>query len=544
MEKTPNLAMPYILPSQAQKHVTHNEALQLLDAVVQLSVLDRHLTAPPAAPLEGARFIVASGASGAWAGQAGKIASYVDAAWNFYAPMEGWLAWVADEDVLLAWNGSAWSAVSSGGDVTQARLADGTVKNLGVNTLSDNANRLAVKGNAVLFSHDDVTPGTGDIRATLNKKAAANDAGFVFQTAWSTRAQLGLAGDNSFTIKVSSNGSSFTTGLNLRPEDGHVGLAGYTADANNDLGVKGTNVLFDRRTDHMRINLNKAASASDAGFCFQTGYSARALLGLYGDDNFVIKVSPDGSRWNEALRIDAATGKADLPSSSMLTSFAINLYPDSGRFAGNGAVGVTVGAFAFPNYMTLYNGSTVKGAGKFINDNNDYGGAAGALVPTAKDLVDKIRDPGYRRNGVEFWIAEITMGSSTAAATSYNGTTYYYSAFTRQQIRAPAHTFHAYVRAVDSAVLVMVNPSATVFKNGVEHRTPNQVIIAPSEGWVSITIQDSLELRSAYGYLPMIFGLYAQKSGDRWQIACPALMGGLTRVPDDSGVIAGANSWS
>ena len=27
---TPNLALPFILPSQAQKHVTHNEALQQL----------------------------------------------------------------------------------------------------------------------------------------------------------------------------------------------------------------------------------------------------------------------------------------------------------------------------------------------------------------------------------------------------------------------------------------------------------------------------------------------------------------------------------
>lgn len=38
MDQTPKLKMPYILPSQAQKHVTHNEALRLLDAVVYLSV--------------------------------------------------------------------------------------------------------------------------------------------------------------------------------------------------------------------------------------------------------------------------------------------------------------------------------------------------------------------------------------------------------------------------------------------------------------------------------------------------------------------------
>ncbi len=42
MDQTPNLKMPYILPSQVQKHVTHNEALRLLVAVVHLSVKSRN----------------------------------------------------------------------------------------------------------------------------------------------------------------------------------------------------------------------------------------------------------------------------------------------------------------------------------------------------------------------------------------------------------------------------------------------------------------------------------------------------------------------
>jgi len=45
-----HLGLPYLLAAQAQKHVTHNEALRLLDAIVQLSVLERTRTAPPQAP--------------------------------------------------------------------------------------------------------------------------------------------------------------------------------------------------------------------------------------------------------------------------------------------------------------------------------------------------------------------------------------------------------------------------------------------------------------------------------------------------------------
>ena len=65
-----HLLLPYLLAAQAQKHVTHNEALRLLDGLVQLAVLDRHLTAPPASPADGDRYIVASGAVGAWSGWA------------------------------------------------------------------------------------------------------------------------------------------------------------------------------------------------------------------------------------------------------------------------------------------------------------------------------------------------------------------------------------------------------------------------------------------------------------------------------------------
>jgi hypothetical protein len=51
---SPNLSLPYIQQNQAQKHVTHNEGMRLLDGVVQLSVLSRAQTAPPAqAPLRG-----------------------------------------------------------------------------------------------------------------------------------------------------------------------------------------------------------------------------------------------------------------------------------------------------------------------------------------------------------------------------------------------------------------------------------------------------------------------------------------------------------
>ena len=65
MSDTPRLRLPLIAAAQAQKHVTHNEALRLLYALVQLAVIDRATAAPPAAPTEGDCHIVAAGATGA-----------------------------------------------------------------------------------------------------------------------------------------------------------------------------------------------------------------------------------------------------------------------------------------------------------------------------------------------------------------------------------------------------------------------------------------------------------------------------------------------
>jgi hypothetical protein len=183
------------MPSQAQKHVTHNEALGVLDAVVQLSVLRADLAVPPPTPAEGERHIVAAGASGAWQGWDLGIASFADGGWARLAPKPGWLCYVEAEGGLVAWNGAAWVQLTGSGEAAFNRV--------GVNTAADGANRLAVKSDGVLFSHDDVTPGSGDMRVALNKASAARTASFVFQSDWSGRAEFGLTGSDDFALKVS-----------------------------------------------------------------------------------------------------------------------------------------------------------------------------------------------------------------------------------------------------------------------------------------------------------------------------------------------------
>lgn len=85
----------------------------------QQNVKDKDLATPPVSPAEGDRYIVATGGTGAWAGQDGKIAYYFSAAWVFDTPGEGWRLWIEDENLFYYHSGTAWVAEPVG-DMTKA----------------------------------------------------------------------------------------------------------------------------------------------------------------------------------------------------------------------------------------------------------------------------------------------------------------------------------------------------------------------------------------------------------------------------------------
>jgi hypothetical protein len=53
MQVTPRLGLPFLAAAQAQKHLTHNEALLKLDELWPLNVIDISLEVAPAAPAAG-----------------------------------------------------------------------------------------------------------------------------------------------------------------------------------------------------------------------------------------------------------------------------------------------------------------------------------------------------------------------------------------------------------------------------------------------------------------------------------------------------------
>ncbi len=128
MAETVKLGLPLVEASQAQKHVTVNEALARVDALTQLTLASRSLTVAPGAPGEGGAYAVPEGAGGAWSGQDGQVALWLNGGWAFLAPQTGWRAWVADEGAPAVFDGVDWlsgtGAVSPNGAALTQRVIE------------------------------------------------------------------------------------------------------------------------------------------------------------------------------------------------------------------------------------------------------------------------------------------------------------------------------------------------------------------------------------------------------------------------------------
>ena len=89
--ETMRLQLPLLQPAQAQKHVTVNEALMRLDGLTNAVLESASVAVPPEAVIDGQSWGVPSGASGAWAGQGGRIAVGANGGWVFVVPSRGML---------------------------------------------------------------------------------------------------------------------------------------------------------------------------------------------------------------------------------------------------------------------------------------------------------------------------------------------------------------------------------------------------------------------------------------------------------------------
>ncbi|OYX25933.1 MAG: hypothetical protein B7Z10_04760 [Rhodobacterales bacterium 32-66-7] len=294
-DDTTILSLPLILPAQAQKHVTHNEALATLDLIVQLAVITRTLTTPPALPTLGDRHIVAAGATGAWVGQAGKIALFDGAGWQFTQALPGWQAHVLAEGQTAVFDGLVWAAPSD------KPLA---VTRLGVSATADATNRLSVAAPATLLNH----AGAGH-QLKLNKATAADTASLLFQTGFGGRAEMGTAGTDDFAIKVSADGSTFATALSAAAATGEV-----TLPLPLHLGGQATDPVAPPDGTLWLNTTSGEVKVKSAGVTLAVGGGGGVSDGDKGD----ITVSALGATWTIDAGAVGLSKLADMPTDSFL----------------------------------------------------------------------------------------------------------------------------------------------------------------------------------------------------------------------------------
>lgn len=266
MEQTNHLKLPYILPSQAQKHVTHNEALRMLDAIVQLAVIARDYTHPDPEAQEGDRYIIPDNAGGDWSAHKHKLAAFTDGSWSYFIPLAGWLCYVKNENKLLIFNGTDWQETGGSADLSSVAM-------LGIHASADETNRLSVSSAATLLNH----AGNGH-QLKLNKNGETDTASLLFQSNWTGHAEMGLAGSKDFSVKVGDDSGQWREAMRIDRTSGNIMIG--TMIPTTRLHVDGA-----IRTGTVTISTLPSASAQGAGAIIFVSNANGGAQHAYSDGN-------------------------------------------------------------------------------------------------------------------------------------------------------------------------------------------------------------------------------------------------------------------
>ncbi len=129
---TPRHELPYLVVGQAQKEITHNEALVRIDALLE-PLIEAEVSTLPAVQSgaqAGKCWLVGSSPSGEWTGKSGQIACWNGGGWYFITPTEGMRIRNAALSCYMVYHTAEWHTPDSIADVTGGNMIDVEARNI------------------------------------------------------------------------------------------------------------------------------------------------------------------------------------------------------------------------------------------------------------------------------------------------------------------------------------------------------------------------------------------------------------------------------
>lgn len=100
--------LPLLEAGQAQKEITHNQAVERIGYLLHIAVEGPSSAAPPASPTVGQSYLVAASATDAWTGYDHHVARMGEGGWVFLAPTPGMIVWNMAADSFGYFDGASW----------------------------------------------------------------------------------------------------------------------------------------------------------------------------------------------------------------------------------------------------------------------------------------------------------------------------------------------------------------------------------------------------------------------------------------------------
>jgi hypothetical protein len=108
MANSPKIEFPLLTEGQALAHITINQALIIIDAMVQASFIEIGLNTPPATPALGDTYVVGGTPTGDWTGKANKIAIWYGG-WYFVTRRDGFTGFDQTNGYMVSYYGGTWN---------------------------------------------------------------------------------------------------------------------------------------------------------------------------------------------------------------------------------------------------------------------------------------------------------------------------------------------------------------------------------------------------------------------------------------------------